>query len=54
MATRATRSSISSGARAARQELACCYRVFALWGWDSLIYNHLTPKVADNIPRDIR
>lgn len=30
---------------AARQELAACYRVFAMMGWDELIFNHITVKV---------
>lgn len=29
----------------ARQELAACYRVFAMNGWDESIYNHITVKV---------
>jgi ribulose-5-phosphate 4-epimerase/fuculose-1-phosphate aldolase len=29
----------------ARQELAACYRIFAMFGWDELIYNHITVKV---------
>lgn len=32
---------------AARQELAACYRVFAMMGWDELIFNHITLKVPD-------
>ena len=31
----------------ARQELAACYRVFAMMGWDEMIYNHITVKVPD-------
>ncbi len=31
----------------ARQELAACYRVFAMMGWDELIYNHITVKVPN-------
>ncbi len=30
---------------AARQELAACYRIFAMFGWDELIFNHITVKV---------
>jgi ribulose-5-phosphate 4-epimerase/fuculose-1-phosphate aldolase len=30
---------------AARQELASCYRVFAMLGWDELIYNHITVRL---------
>lgn len=29
----------------ARQELASCYRIFAMFGWDEMIYNHITVKV---------
>jgi ribulose-5-phosphate 4-epimerase/fuculose-1-phosphate aldolase len=29
----------------ARQELAACYRIFAMLGWDELIYNHITVAV---------
>jgi ribulose-5-phosphate 4-epimerase/fuculose-1-phosphate aldolase len=32
---------------AARLELAACYRIFAMFGWDELIYNHITVKVPD-------
>jgi ribulose-5-phosphate 4-epimerase/fuculose-1-phosphate aldolase len=30
---------------AARQELAACYRIFAMMGWDEMIYNHITVKL---------
>lgn len=36
---------ISPGEREARQQLASCYRVFAMLGWSELIYNHITLKV---------
>ncbi len=29
----------------ARQELASCYRVFAMMKWDEMIFNHITVKV---------
>jgi ribulose-5-phosphate 4-epimerase/fuculose-1-phosphate aldolase len=29
----------------ARQELAACYRIFAMRGWDEMIYNHITVKI---------
>ncbi len=32
---------------AARLELAACYRIFAMFGWDELIFNHITVKVPD-------
>ncbi len=28
-----------------RQELAACYRIFAMLGWTELIYNHITVRV---------
>ncbi len=31
----------------ARQELAACYRIFAMRGWDEMIYNHITLRVPD-------
>jgi ribulose-5-phosphate 4-epimerase/fuculose-1-phosphate aldolase len=31
--------------RALRVQLAACYRIFALLGWDELIYNHVTVRV---------
>lgn len=32
---------------AARQELAAAYRIFAMFGWDELIYNHITVKLDE-------
>ncbi len=32
---------------AARQELAACYRIFSMFGWDELVFNHITVKVPD-------
>ncbi len=29
----------------ARQQLAACYRIFAMMGWDEMIFNHITLKV---------
>jgi len=29
----------------ARQELACCYRLFDAFGWHELIFNHITVRV---------
>jgi ribulose-5-phosphate 4-epimerase/fuculose-1-phosphate aldolase len=34
---------------AARQELAACYRVFAMLGWVEMIYNHITLRVSDSV-----
>ena len=31
----------------ARQELAACYRIFAMMGWDEAIFNHITVKVPN-------
>jgi len=28
-----------------RQQLAACYRIFDMMGWDEMIYNHITLKV---------
>lgn len=48
MATMLSRKTLYSAAEwAARQELAACYRIFAMMGWDELIYNHITVKVPD-------
>lgn len=48
MATAVLRNSRMSEAEwQARQELAACYRVFAMLGWDESIYNHITVKVPD-------
>lgn len=38
---------ISDAEWQARQQLAACYRVFAMLGWDEMIYNHITLKVPD-------
>ncbi len=29
----------------ARQQLAACYRIFAYYGWDELIYTHISLRV---------
>jgi ribulose-5-phosphate 4-epimerase/fuculose-1-phosphate aldolase len=34
---------------AARQELAACYRVFAMLGWVEMIYNHITLRVPVSV-----
>lgn len=48
MATQIKRNSkYSESEWAARQELAACYRIFAMMGWDEMIYNHITVKVPD-------
>ncbi len=38
---------VSDAERAARLELAACYRIFAMLGWDEMIYNHITVKLPD-------
>ena len=35
--------------RAARLQLAACYRVFALLGWTEMIYNHITLRLPDSV-----
>ena len=34
---------------AARQQLAACYRVFAMLGWTELIYNHITLRLPTSV-----
>jgi len=36
---------MSKAERQARIELAACYRIFDMLGWDQLIFNHITVKV---------
>ncbi len=36
---------MSEAERNARVELAACYRIFDMLGWDQLIFNHITVKV---------
>jgi ribulose-5-phosphate 4-epimerase/fuculose-1-phosphate aldolase len=45
MATVLHRPAMGEAEWAARQELASCYRVFAMLGWDELIFNHITVKL---------
>ncbi len=47
MATALKISNISDIEWAARQELASCYRIFAMFGWDEMIFNHITVKLDD-------
>ena len=47
MATALKTRTISDAEWAARQELAACYRIFAMMGWDELIFNHITVKLDD-------
>ena len=34
---------------AARQQLAACYRIFALLGWTEMIYNHITLRLPGSV-----
>jgi len=34
---------------AARQQLAACYRIFAMMGWTEMIYNHITVRLPDSV-----
>jgi ribulose-5-phosphate 4-epimerase/fuculose-1-phosphate aldolase len=45
MASVITLPTISPEEREARQQLAACYRIFAMMGWDEMIFNHITVKV---------
>ena len=35
--------------RAARVELAACYRIFAMLGWTEMIYNHITVRLPSSV-----
>ncbi|WP_295526461.1 class II aldolase/adducin family protein [uncultured Pseudacidovorax sp.] len=35
--------------RAARVELAACYRVFAMLGWTEMVYNHITVRLPGSV-----
>ena len=41
--------SIHPDERAAREQLAACYRVFAMLGWTEMIYNHITLRLPDSV-----
>jgi ribulose-5-phosphate 4-epimerase/fuculose-1-phosphate aldolase len=45
MATQLKTQTMSEAEWAARQELAACYRIFAMLGWDEMIFNHITVKL---------
>ena len=34
---------------AARQQLAACYRIFAMLGWTEMIYNHITVRLPHSV-----
>ncbi len=38
--------------RAARLELAACYRIFAMLGWTEMIYNHITVRLTEQVSGD--
>ena len=35
--------------RAARVQLAACYRIFAMLGWTEMIYNHITVRLPESV-----
>jgi ribulose-5-phosphate 4-epimerase/fuculose-1-phosphate aldolase len=47
MATALKSRTMTDAEWAARQELAACYRVFAMMGWDEMIFNHITVKLDE-------
>ncbi len=47
MATALKTRTMSDAEWAARQELAACYRVFGMMGWDEMIFNHITVKLEE-------
>lgn len=36
----------------ARQQLAACYRIFAMLGWTEMIYNHITLRLPPSVTGD--
>ena len=40
--------------RAARVQLAACYRIFAMLGWTEMIYNHITVRLPDSLTEGAR
>ncbi len=34
--------------KSAREQLAACYRIFAMLGWTEMIYNHITLRLPDS------
>lgn len=41
--------SVHPDERVAREELAACYRIFAILGWTEMIYNHITVRLPDSV-----
>lgn len=44
-AARAAEAPVTEAERAARVELAACYRIFDMLGWTEMIFNHITARV---------
>ena len=42
-----TQPTFTDAEHAARQQLAAAYRIFAMLGWDELIFNHITVKLDE-------
>ena len=42
-------SSMHPDERAARVQLAACYRIFSMLGWTELIYNHITLRLPSSV-----
>jgi ribulose-5-phosphate 4-epimerase/fuculose-1-phosphate aldolase len=49
LASPAALSALHPDERAARVQLAACYRVFSLLGWTEMIYNHITVRLPDSV-----
>ena len=49
LATAPIHPSIHPDERAARIQLAACYRIFAMLGWTEMIYNHITLRLPDSV-----
>ena len=47
--TPASRASLHPAEWEARQELAACYRIFAMLGWTEMIYNHITLRLPSSV-----
>ncbi len=48
-ASAAARSPMHPDERAARIQLAACYRIFVMLGWTEMIYNHITVRLPDSV-----
>ena len=47
MATALKTNPMTDSEWASRQELAAAYRIFAMMGWDEMIYNHITVRLEE-------